>query len=170
MIEETSFIGYDYKKIIIQSDEDYQYLDVLKCFGWQIDEDKKTNDSVYVLKRFRKIVNKTELLRLENHLDVCRKEIVKLQKSVYTQARFAALIVAFFGTVFMTISTFAVVATPPQVAFCVIFAIPGFIGWILPYFVYRYYQKRRAQYIQCFVEEKKSEIEKLCHKAIQLLH
>ena len=34
-------------------------------------------------------------------------------------------------------ATFAVTAQPPQILLCIILAIPGFLGWILPYFLYK---------------------------------
>ena len=88
------------------------------------------------LKRDRKIVNKTELTRLQRNFEACVREIQSLENSKTSKATIWALAAGVIGTAFIACSTFAVTADPPKILLCIIFAIPGFLGWILPYFLY----------------------------------
>ena len=45
-------------------------------------------------------------------------------------------------------ATFAVTAEPPIIWLCVLLAIPGIVGWILPYFIYQYFVKKQSHTIQ----------------------
>lgn len=164
-----SYRGYDYKKLKILNSKDYEYLDALKCFGWKIDEEKNKDTNVYVLKRERNIINKTELLRLEKNLDVCNNDIYKLLKSIHSHASIVSLAVGLIGTIFMTLSTFSIIGKTPNISLCIIFAIPGFICWILPYFIYKMYKKKREKDIYQFIEEKEREIDIICNKAMNLI-
>lgn len=164
------YASYDYKEVRIKDQSDYKYVDALSCFGWIMDNEKSKENALYVLKRKRQIANKMELLRLENNLEACRNEISKLQKSIQTYATVAAIVVGLIGTVFIALSTFAIVGTPPNTMLCILFAIPGFIGWILPCFIYQLFKRKRQQKINCFMEEKSDEIDRICDKAMSLMH
>lgn len=164
----NNYISYDYKELIIHSDLDLQRLDALECLGWEIDESKSVKQEKYIFKRPRHIVDKMELIRLERNLESCFDEIVQLEKSVQSHAIIVALTVGVIGTVFMACSTFAVVHEPPYIMLCVLFAIPGFIGWILPCILYKKTQVKRRQEIIPFIENKYDEIDKICYKAMQL--
>ena len=56
-------------------------------------------------------------------------------------AAVCALTVGVIGTAFMAGSVFAVTAQPPQILLCIIFALPAFVGWIMPYFLYKKMKK-----------------------------
>lgn len=73
------------------------------------------------------------------------------------------------GTVFMAGSTFAVTHEPPIIWLCVLLAIPGFIGWILPYFVYHRLAKKQTEKLQPLIEQKLEEIYEVCEKGHSLL-
>lgn len=164
----NQYISYDYKELNIHNDLDLRYLDALECFGWEIDENKSITQKKYILKRMRHIVNKTELIRLERHLDSCFHEIVELQKSIHSHAIAVVLTIAMIGTVFMTLSTFAIVHEPPLVLPCILLAIPGFAGWILPVFLNKKLMAKQRQKVRPFIEKKYDEIDQICHRAIQL--
>ena len=167
-MNDQHYLSYDYKELKIREDMDLRHLDALECFGWEIDTNKSTTQKVYVLKRLRHIVNKTELIRLERNLDSCLYEIAQLQKSIDTYAAMAAITVGMIGTVFIALSTFAIVNDPPLILPCIVLAVPGFIGWLLPYFIWKYVKERRRRKIMPFVEKKYDEIDQICNKAIRL--
>ena len=51
----------------------------------------------------------------------------------------------------------------------VLLAIPGFAGWIAPYFVFRSQERRKEKAVQPLIEEKIEEIYQLCEKGHNLL-
>lgn len=173
MNDEKSFTAYDYKEITVDKKNMSQYIDCYECFGW------KLNDKVPVygnggkitlhLKRDRKIINKSELTRLTRHFEACMNEIAALEKSKDSAAIAASLSVGIIGTVFMGGSTFAVTANPPIIWLCVLLAIPGFIGWILPYFIYKKAFLKRAETVAPLIEAKYDEIYEICEKGSKLL-
>ena len=73
--------GYDFKKVTVDEDLCSQYMDGYACFGWRQDENmptEKTGGKVTLhYKRGRGILNKTELVRLEQHFESCMSEIEK---------------------------------------------------------------------------------------------
>ena len=52
---------------------------------------------------------------------------------------------------------------------CVLLAIPGFGGWIAPYFLYRTAMDKKARQVQPFIEAKLEEIYQICEKGHSLL-
>lgn len=169
-----TYTSFDYKKISLNTDTDMQYLDGIKMFGWGVD-DQKTSTSEngtmnYVLKRNRNIINKTELTRLEKNFDFCFHEIIRLQNSVKSKATINALTIGFIGTCFMAGSTFAITHEPPIIWLCAVLAIPGFIGWILPYFVYKKSSIKQQSTIEQFIKNNYDEIEQICNKATLLIN
>lgn len=67
-------------------------------------------------------------------------------------------------------SVFAVTAQPPMILACIILAIPGFLGWILPYFVYRKVMHGQIAKVNPYIEAKYDEIYELCEKGNKLLN
>ena len=167
------YIGYEYKEVAVRSEQASFYLDCYENFGWRMDEnftvDHGSNLKTIRLKRDRKIINKMELTRLQQHFEACVNEIESLEKSKTAMAMVVALTVALIGTAFMAGSTFAVVHEPPIFWLCILLAIPGFLGWILPYFLYRRIVRRKTQKIQSMIETKYEEIYKICEKGHSLL-
>ena len=51
----------------------------------------------------------------------------------------------------------------------VILAVPGFLGWIAPYFCYQKIQRRRAEQIAPIIEQKNDEIYSVCEQGCRLL-
>lgn len=87
-----------------------------------------------MLRRDRKIVNKMELTRLQRHFGACLRELDQLEESRTARARICAVMTGILGTAFLAGSTFAVTHQPPMVALMVVLAVPGFAGWIAPWF------------------------------------
>ncbi|MCM1467325.1 MAG: hypothetical protein NC086_04190 [Alistipes sp.] len=178
--QQKNFIGYEYKEITAESGKASFLLDGYENFGWEADENfSGKNSTSYVqakrrvtlrLKRNRKIINKMELTRLQRNFEACVNEIQRLEEAKTSRATMWALIVAIIGTAFMAGSTFAVTVDPPQVALCIVLAIPGFIGWILPFFLYKRIVGRQTGKLTPLIEAKYDEIYEICEKGNNLLH
>lgn len=173
MSEQKDFVGYEYKEITAPTDRVSLYMDCYENFGWQEDTNMPTVSGMHHttlrMKRDRKIVNKMELTRLQRHFEACAQEIEKLERSKITVASIWALIVGMIGTAFMAGSTFAVTHEPPMILLCVLLAIPGLIGWVLPYFLYRRIAARQTKKLQPIIEAKQEEIYEICEKGHSLL-
>lgn len=175
------FVGYEYKEIIADSNKASFLIDGYECFGWELDDRLQQNGAyggihsryhknVVGMKRDRKIVNKMELTRLQRNFEACVKEIDMLEKSKTSKGTMYALIIGLIGTAFMAGSVFAIVAETPMIGLCILFAVPAFIGWILPYFIYKRTVKKQTEKINQLIEEKYDEIYEICEKGNKLLH
>ena len=120
-------------------------------------------------RRERKICNKTELTRLQRSFDGCVAEIQALERSKTTNATLWALIVGVIGTAFMAGSVFAVTAATPIIWLAILLAVPAFIGWIVPYFLYRNLMTRQTAKVVPLLEEKYEELDAICEKGSRLL-
>lgn len=171
--KENLFIGYEYQQIIVPNEQASMYLDCYEAFGWKPDEKIVTTGGNHMvtirMKRDRKIINKMELTRLQRNFEACVKEISALEKSKTSAATVWALTIGVLGTAFMAGSTFAVVHEPPIIWLCILLAIPGFIGWIAPYFVYHHVVQLRTKKLQPMIEAKQNEIYEVCEKGHFLL-
>lgn len=169
----NQFVGYDYKQVTVPFKKVSQYLDGYLNFGWILDKNvqqKKGNRQVMLhLKRDRKILNKTELTRLHRHFESCMDEINAMEKSKNLFSRMISTIVGIIGTIFIAGSTFAVTNEPPIIWLCVLLAIPGFIGWILPYFVYKTLFKKMSKKLTPLIEKKYDEIYEICKMGNKLM-
>lgn len=171
--ENNKFVGYEYKETVIDSSSLSAYLDGYENFGWVLDENQpdiqRTGKIVLKLKRDRKIMNKTELTRLQKHFEDCMKQIETLENSKTSLATVIALIIGVVGTAFMAGSVFAVTHEPPLVVWCIILAIPGFIGWIMPYFMYEKVKQKKTEKVNPIIDIKQDEIYEICEKGHKLL-
>lgn len=168
-----SFIGYEYKEITVSANLVSMYLDCYENFGWMPEEElsdvRNPHHVTIRMKRDRKIINKMELTRLQRNFEACAHDLNKLQKAKTSVATIWALVVGIVGTVFMAGATFAAVHEPPIIWLCVLLAIPGFVGWILPYFIYRKVVKKQTEKLQPLIDEKMEEIYQVCEKGHSLL-
>lgn len=178
--QQKSFVGYEYKEIVTDSSKLSFLLDGYESFGWE--EDGRLAESaaagkpvlqqktVLRMKRNRKLVNKVELTRLERNFEACVDEIGKLEKAKTSLAAMYAIIVGVIGTAFMAGSVFAVTAQPPHYILCILLAVPGFLGWILPYFLYKKIAGKQTEKITPLIEGKYDEIYEICEKGNKLLY
>lgn len=167
-----AFVGYEYKEIDASGERAAFYLDCYENFGWALDERTQETGPKgrLLLKRERKIMNKAELTRLQRHFETCVDEIGALERSKTSNATIWAIVVGLIGTAFMAGATFAVTHVPPRYALCMLLAVPGFIGWALPYFLYRKMAAKRTQVVTELVERKYDEIYEICEKGNSLLN
>lgn len=178
--KQKNFVGYEYKEISGDSAVISLLLDGYENFGWEQDENLPGSvtagkpvhgrKNMICLKRNRKILNKAELTRLQRNFEACVMEIQTLEKRKTSAATVWALVMGIMGTAFMAGSTFAVTAQPPCIVLCIILAVPGFQGWLLPYFLYRKIQAKETRKITPLIEEKYDEIYEICEKGSKLLY
>lgn len=169
MNTERNFVAYEYCEIITERKMAAVYLDSYPNFGWQLDESGGVRATVLRFKRDRKILNKSELTRLQRQFNAALKEIQNLERSRNSSATVVALIVGILATACMAVAVFAVTANPPNILLCIAFAIPAFMGWILPYFIYQKIQQVRSKKIAPLIEEKYEQMYELCEKGYGLL-
>lgn len=171
--EGVSFVGYEYKEIPASGERASFCLDGYQSFGWVPDERTSEQGSPgkgkLVLRRDRKLVNRTELTRLQRHFDACLRELDELERSRTANASLCAILVGLLGTGFLAGATFAVTGPVPNIPMCVGLSIPGFLGWILPWFLYRAMVRRRSRVVDELMERKYDEIDEVCQKGHDLL-
>lgn len=178
--QQKNFVGYEYKEVAADGSMASFLLDGYESFGWEIDENlpgygnmgvmSQKNKTVIRLKRNRKMINKMELTRLQRNFEACVSEIEALERSKTSMAAIWALILGVIGTAFMAGSTFAATAQPPNILLCILLAIPGFVGWILPYFLYRRIVGKQTDKLTPLIEKKYDEIYGICEKGNKLLN
>lgn len=185
-INDTSYISYEYQGFTVPKELSSLCRDSYPCFGWEFDQNrvveeqnesmiasqipsKKKSITLY-FRRNRAINNKTELTRLQRNFDSCIRELVALEREKTTQATIVALTVSVLGTAFMAGSTFAIIANPPMVWLMILLAIPGILGWISPYFLYRTLVRKKTSQIEPLIEKKYDEIYQVCEQGNRLLH
>lgn len=178
--QQKHFIGYEYKEITADSSRISFLIDGYENFGWEIDGNVQEcvgspntaskQRAVVHLRRNRKIVNKAELTRLQRNFEACINEIDMLEKAKTSAATMYAIILGIFGTAFIAGSTFAVTAQPSQYILCILLAIPGFLGWIAPYFLYKKKVQKQTQKLTPLIEEKYDEIYEICEKGSKLIY
>lgn len=172
--EKKAFTLYEYKEISVSSDRASMFLDGYENFGWQQDKNapsvKATGKVTLHFKRDRKILNKTELTRLQRHFEACVNEIDALETSKTSSATIVSLVVGLIGTAFVAGSVFAVTAPVPMIPLCIALAVPGFIGWILPYFLYLKVLKKRSEQVAPLIEDKYDEMYETWEKGNKLLN
>jgi len=169
MDNKNDFVGYEYRDITVDREMESIYVDGYQNFGWVLYKTSAPqvglNNITLKFKRDRKIRNKMELTRLQRQFDACVSEITGMEKSKATNASIIAYSVGLFGTAFMAGSVFAVVATPPLIILCVILAVPAFIGWTLPYFLYKSSYAKKAAKLTPLIDSKYDEIYEVCERA-----
>lgn len=168
-----NYVGYEYKEVSIPAKEASFYLDCYESLGWNTDEKFETvyNPRLITLhlKRNRKIINKMELTRLQQNFEACINEIQILEHSKTSAASAWSIMIGLIGTAFMAGSTFAAVHHPPIIWLCILLALPGFSGWILPKFIYAKIVQKKNREIQPLIEAKREEIYTICERGYSLL-
>lgn len=169
----ASFIGYEYHSVTVPHDMEAVYTDGYANFGWT-QEGSETHMAPHgsgsidlKFKRDRKIRNKAELTRLQRQFEEFVGEIIALESAKTTAAAIAAYTIGVIGTAFMAGSVFAYIGGPLMLS--IILAIPGFLGWITPYFSYCKIKKDKTARLSPIISQKYDEIYSTCEKANSLL-
>ena len=168
-----NYIGYDYKTITVDSEKASMYADAYENFGWMPDEPTQVKQfagaATLKLKRDRKILNKTELTRLQRHFESCMDEIAAHENSKTVRATIYSIIIGLVGTAFLAGSVFAVTAEPPMILLCVLLGVPGLIGWAAAYPLYNFFVNKRAAEVMPLIEKKYDEVHEICEKGSALI-
>ena len=169
----NGFVGYEYLELSVKRSMVSVYADGYANFGWEPEgteeqPGRQMMDTVHMkFKRDRKICNKMELTRLQHSFDACAAEILSLESSKRLRASVTAYAVGIVGTAFMAESVFAV--TAGKIVSSIILAIPAFIGWVLPYFLYKHIEKEKIAELTPMIDQKYDELYAVCEKAHSLL-
>ncbi|MFL0196310.1 hypothetical protein ACJDU8_12200 [Clostridium sp. WILCCON 0269] len=170
MEKEYKFIGYEYKEVAVNRDMESLWADCYGSFGWILEGKSSPlpgkNTVNLKFKRDRKIRNKMELTRLQRQFEGSVKQIENLENSKYTAALIFAIGVGILGTAFMALAVFSYLKG--RIFLHIVFAIPAFLGWILPYFGYRKIVSKKADKINPIIEEVYDKIYDTCEKASRL--
>lgn len=168
---ENNFIGYEYKELTVKRNMEFVYTDSYSSFGWELDGSSiPPQGATFVslkFKRNRKLRNKAEITRFQRQFEAGVAEIESLEFSKVVKASTVAYAVGLVGTAFIAGSVFAVMAG--NVPLCIILAIPGFIGWIAPYLLFRNISRRKSAEVNPLINRKYDEIYDTCEKASSLL-
>ena len=164
------FIGYEYKDLPVKQKNEAIYIDGYVNFGWTLEDIVPSpiyNEVILKFKRDRKIRNKTEITRLQRQFDAGINEINKMEFSKLLLPSIVAYGLGLIGTAFLTGSVFSYLGG--LIALCILLAIPGFLGWGVPYFLYTKLSRKKALEIDPLIEQKFDEMYEVCEKAHSLL-
>lgn len=168
----NDFIGYEYRDFTITYELESLWADSMECFGWQLEGRhisslQGTNKVNLKFKRNRKIINKAELTRLQRQFEASVKNIENLEKSKTNTASAVAFTLGIIGCAFMAGSVFSFEAG--RIPLTIILAIPGFLGWILPYFCYVKLRNKKTASLTPLIEQEYDKVYETCEKASKLL-
>ena len=167
-----NFVGYEYKEITTSREMEGVYADGYPNFGWKLDGVTPSAIGLSIInlkfKRDRKIRNKAELSRLQRQFEAGISEIGSLERSKTSSAFATAMTIGLIGTAFLAGATFAFVYAQ-MIPLMIILAIPGFIGWFLPYFLYKRGVSKKSGTVMPLIERQYDAIYELCEKGHTLL-
>ncbi|MDO4547458.1 MAG: hypothetical protein Q4D04_05130, partial [Clostridia bacterium] len=105
IVKGETFIGYEYLKRTVPEGQASRYIDCFRCFGWQVDENvPRESHPGYVtlsMKRDRKLINRTELTRLQRSFEDCAHQLDALERSKTNTGTVWALVAGLTGTAFI---------------------------------------------------------------------
>lgn len=167
-------ILYEYKDLTVEETKQSLYRDAYVNFGWESIESKHTatlpGKVDLHFRRDRKILNRAELIRLQRNFEACMETLEKLEHVRDRSPKAYAIGLGLIGTVLVAGAVFAVTAPQPLILPAVVMAVPGFLGWILPGFLYRFLRKKHSQRVEPLMDAVYDEIYEVCEKGHKLLH
>jgi len=167
----SNYIGYEYRDIAVDREMESLYVDSYQSFGWTLENKAQLPLGLsrvnMKFKRDRKIRNKAELTRLQRQFDACINQIEKMESSKASTASVVAFTIGIIGTAFLAGSVFSFLGN--LIVLCIVLAIPGFVGWIIPYFLYNSTYAKKTAKVAPFIDGKYDEIYELCERASSLL-
>jgi hypothetical protein len=169
IMSEKNFIMNEYLEVNVNQDLLQLCSDCYRAMGWIIINTSNGIGTVTLkLQRDRKIKNRTALCDLQRKCEEAFKAIEGLEKSKTKNAMAASLGIGLLGTIFMAGSTFAYLGG--FIPLCVVLAIPGFGGWMLPYFLYKKIEKQSINKVIPMIDQNYDVIYEACEKATNLLN
>ena len=170
--EKKEYTGYEYRDIIVKRDLAGLYEDNLINFGWQVESMSRgingILDVTLHLKRDRSLRNKAELSRLQNQFESRVHELQRLESSKKLGASAAAYSIGILGTAAMAGSVFVYQAG--HIPLMILLAIPGFIGWVVPYFCFNILFRKKSAVVNPYIEAKYDDIYETGKQAYSLLN
>jgi hypothetical protein len=167
-MNEKKFVMNEYLDVNVKRNLVHLCSDCYHALGWIIINTSTGIDSVTLkLQRDRKIKNRVALCDLQRKCEDAFSAIEKLESLRTLKAMAVSIGVGLVGTAFMAGSVFAYLAS--MIPICVIFAIPAFIGWGLPYFLYKKYIMESTEKVNPMIDSNYYVIYEACEKASQLL-
>lgn len=171
MEKQNNFVGYEYKEAAVTRGMESLWIDSYANFGWSLEGSSSNLNGVNSIKlkfkRDRKIRNKAEITRLQRQFEGFAKEIENLERSKNIGASVFAYGVGILGTAFTALSVFSYLGG--QLPLSIVFAVPGFLGWVLPYFGYIRLSNKKAEKVNPLIDEQYDAIYETCEKASRLL-
>jgi hypothetical protein len=165
---ENRAVMNEYLEVSVKRDLVQLCSDCYRALGWTIINASTGIDSVILkLKRERKIKNRVGLCDLQRKCEEAFRTIEKLENSKTNKAMTVSLGVGIIGTVFMTGSVFAYLAA--MLPLSILLAVPAFIGWGLPYFLFKKLLRDNIDKITPMIDRNYDVIYGACEKASQLL-
>lgn len=169
VMNESKFTMNEYMEVEVNQKQLELCKDCYRALGWII---ASTNSGIgkatMRLQRDRKIKNHEQLGTLQRNCEEAFKSIEQLEESKTTKAMAVSLGTGIVGTVFMGCAVFAYLAG--KIELHVFLAIPGFIGWGLPYFLYKNIKKKSSAKIEPMIAHNYDMIYESCEKATSLIN
>ncbi len=169
---EKNYVGYEYMEVSVKKGKEAMYTDGYRNFGWDYTErnvsSRNSKKVTLCFKRDRAVRKTAELSRLQRQFEAGVREIEMLEQSQTTMASAVAYAIGILGTAAMAGSVFSYLNG--GMFLMVVLAIPGFIGWILPYFCFREMRKKKVCQTAPVLEQKEDEIYQICEQGYKLLH
>lgn len=119
------------------------------------------------LKRDRQIKNKNELNRLQITMEGTLGEMEHMEGTKTLGASLAAYVIGLVGTVFMGLATFSYLAV--NLTSCIVFAVPGFLGWILAFAVFCRMKGKKEKSVSEAMVKKYEKLNTICMEAHDLI-
>ncbi len=171
-MNKQQFIGYEYRKLLVDKEFSDVYIDAYPNFGWEVEMGGKSkerpNKVQFSMKRNRKLLNQAELKRLQNKFEASMSNVERMEKQKKLFPTIQACLLGLFGTVFMAGAVFAINAG--FLLLMIFSGVLGLLGWILPLFLYRIQYGRASRRLQPLIDEEYDMIYIICEKAYGLSH
>jgi hypothetical protein len=169
------YVGYNYKTIYVPSSKASMMLDYYQNFGWELASDFYTQDYdtppiKITLKQDKKLINRMEITRLQNHFESCMEEIKNLENSIDSLAVAVSIAVGIIGAAFIAGAVLTILNNPSHHFLIILFSLIGITIAILPIFIYKRLYLEKAKTITPLIEEKYNEVDKICEKAYKLIN
>lgn len=165
---ENKYIMYEYMEVKLKEELVEICSDCYHELGWIIINSKTGIDTVTLkMKRDRKIKNRSMLCELQRKCEDAFIAIERLEKNKLAKPMGVSLGTGLLGTAFLALSVFSFLAS--SFLLCILFAIPGFIGWGSAYFLYMKLLKESTEKTKPLIEKNYDVIYEACERARKLL-
>lgn len=172
MSQNEKYIAYEYVSLSVDSDMKAVYEDCYQNFGWIIDTLDSTKSitgklATLKIKRDRRMKNRNELNELQRKCKSALENIYHLEHHKGTKSMIYSLGIGILGTAFMAGSVFCFLGG--YMIACISLAVPGFLGWILPYFSFKTIKYKQVAKADQKIDQEYNHVYELCEQANSLL-